>query len=183
MTAVRRAAPAHAPLIAALGREIWTQHYTPLIGGAQVEYMLSIYQSRQAVLAQMQDGYRYYLAPADAPDGYCAVRPEGDGLFLSKLYVRKSARGRGLARALLAAALAECDLPPRRVTLTVNRGNASSIAAYERMGFHIEGPRVTDIGAGFVMDDYLMAHDAPEKLCDSSMSVAREEQNTDGRAF
>lgn len=43
-----------------------------------------------------------------------------------------------------------------KITLTVNKNNLNSISIYKRMGFEIEGELITDIGGGFVMDDYLM---------------------------
>ena len=49
--------------------------------------------------------------------------------------------------------------PPQRLRsayLTVNRGNAKAIRAYERNGFKVVRTQVTDIGNGFVMDDYVM---------------------------
>ena len=41
--------------------------------------------------------------------------------------------------------------------LSVNKRNAKAIAAYHRNGFVIAESVVTDIGGGFVMDDYVMA--------------------------
>ena len=40
--------------------------------------------------------------------------------------------------------------------LTVNRENAGSIAAYLAMGFRKVREQVTDIGEGYVMDDFIM---------------------------
>jgi alpha-L-arabinofuranosidase len=40
--------------------------------------------------------------------------------------------------------------------LTVNKNNAGSIAFYQWCEFVIAEPMVTDIGGGFVMDDYRM---------------------------
>jgi len=47
----------------------------------------------------------------------------------------------------------------RRLMLSVNKRNAKAIAAYRRNGFVIADSVVTDIGNGFVMDDYIMAKD------------------------
>jgi ribosomal protein S18 acetylase RimI-like enzyme len=43
-----------------------------------------------------------------------------------------------------------CDL----ITLTVNKHNAQTLAIYQRLGFTVEDAIVTDIGGGFVMDDF-----------------------------
>ena len=45
------------------------------------------------------------------------------------------------------------------VYLTVNKGNDDTIAIYRKWGFEIIDSVVTDIGGGFVMDDYIMSLD------------------------
>ena len=44
----------------------------------------------------------------------------------------------------------------RHLSLTVNKNNTGSIRAYESLGFVNLGPLQTDIGQGFIMDDFLM---------------------------
>lgn len=151
---------AGAARVEALAREIWTEHYTPLIGPAQVEYMLEKFQSVKAIEEQIaREGFLYYLlAEADSePSGYFAVAPEKNGLFLSKLYMRKEKRGKGHGRRAVefAEGLAR-DRRLSRITLKVNRHNQASIRAYESFGFRIAAALVTDIGDGFVMDDFRM---------------------------
>ena len=154
----RVARPGQIAAVAELAREIWTEHYTPIIGAAQVAYMLARFQSGEAIARQIAaEGCEYYLAPGA---GYLALVPEParQSLLLSKIYVKAGRRGTGLGRAL--AAFAEkrgAELGCRELWLTVNRHNAGSIAFYEKMGFRKTGPVVTDIGGGFVMDDWRMA--------------------------
>ena len=144
--------------VAALAREIWTEHYVPIIGAAQVEYMLGRFQGEEAIARQIAaEGYEYYLAPEG---GYLALVPdlEKRSVLLSKIYVKAGVRGTGLGRALAAFAEARCgELGCVELWLTVNRHNAGSIAFYERMGFRKTEALVTDIGGGFVMDDWRMA--------------------------
>ena len=145
-------------MVAALAQEIWMQHYVPIIGAAQVEYMLEKFQSPAAIARQIAaEGYEYYLAPGS---GYLALVPDAPkkSMLLSKIYVKAESRGTGLGRALAEFAEkrgAECGC--RELWLTVNRNNAGSIAFYERMGFRKTREVVTDIGGGFVMDDWWMA--------------------------
>ena len=158
MNLERVASPDQIAAVAALARETWTQHYVPIIGAAQVEYMLAKFQSAEAIARQIAaEGYEYYLAPGA---GYLALVPDPakKSLLLSKIYVKASARGTGLGRAL--AEFAErrcCELGCNELWLTVNRNNAGSIAFYERLGFRKTQTLVTDIGGGFVMDDLRMA--------------------------
>ncbi|NEO86352.1 MAG: GNAT family N-acetyltransferase [Spirulina sp. SIO3F2] len=146
--------------IAALARTIWTEHYTPIIGTAQVDYMLSRFQSTAAIAEQVQqDGYFYYLVETTGSAiGYFAVQPRAETLFLSKIYVRSDRRGQGWGRTMM-----DCieqlarDNRKSQITLTVNRHNAQSIAAYQKLGFENLGSVQTDIGSGFIMDDFCFA--------------------------
>ncbi len=147
--------------IAALAEAIWREHYTPIIGKSQVDYMLHHFQSEPAIAGQMEGGMHYYLMEYDgSPAGYFAFEKQEDCLFLSKIYVLSSLRGKGLGRSAMTFITGQAEqLACRCVTLTVNRHNSASIAAYQRMGFRKEGPVVKDIGGGFVMDDYRMRLD------------------------
>mgnify|MGYP001146777304 CR=1 FL=1 len=148
--------------VAALAREIWMRHYVPIIGAAQVEYMLEKFQSAEAIARQIaEEGCEYYLVP-DA--GYLALVPDRaeNRMLLSKIYVREEMRGTGLGRAMVEFAEKRCaELGCGRLWLTVNRNNAGSIAFYERMGFRKARMAVTDIGGGFVMDDWWMEKAVP----------------------
>jgi len=146
-------------LAAALARDIWYEYYEPLIGLAQVEYMVGKFQSVSAISGHVRGDYQYFLMQREGiPVGYLAVQPQPaqDSLFVSKLYLQRQARGSGTGRA--AMTFIEQLAHQRgvgRLWLTVNKGNPA-IKAYERLGFRIAGPIVMDIGNGFVMDDFRM---------------------------
>ena len=151
--------------IAALAEEIWREHYTPIIGAEQVDYMLEKFQSPGRILDDIKnDGYVYFTASPVNDNGiigYCACRPDGEYLLLSKLYVRKNQRGRGVARSFLEEAIALCqrEYGLDKIRLTVNKYNDNSIAAYRKMGFQTIDSVKTDIGGCFYMDDYIMELD------------------------
>ncbi|MCL2461705.1 MAG: bifunctional 4-hydroxy-3-methylbut-2-enyl diphosphate reductase/30S ribosomal protein S1 [Defluviitaleaceae bacterium] len=151
--------PDEVEAVAKLAAEIWNEYYTPLIGKEQVDYMLDKFQSAVAIYKQIkEEGCRYYLAEvAHKPAAYCAVKfdPETRVVFLSKLYVEAGFRQRGLAKAMIENFAADYE-PVKTIWLTVNKGNAGTIAAYEKMGFKTTDELVTDIGGGYVMDDYKM---------------------------
>ena len=158
----RVASPDQIAAVAALARETWTQHYVPIIGAAQVEYMLAKFQSAEAIARQIAaEGYEYYLAPGA---GYLALVPDPAErrMLLSKIYVKAAARGSGLGRTLVAFAERRCaECGCTELWLTVNRRNAGAIAFYERMGFRKTREVATDIGGGFVMDDWWLAKAIP----------------------
>jgi ribosomal protein S18 acetylase RimI-like enzyme len=151
--------------LAELGAVIWTEHYTPIVGAAQVAYMLEKFQSAGAMAAQVAgQGYVYTMAWADErPAGYAGVKPEDDGsLFLSKFYMLKEFRGRGIGRRLFEHVTRPfIQAGGTKIWLTVNRKNAGSIAVYRKLGFTVERELAADIGEGYVMDDYVMALTLP----------------------
>jgi len=157
---VERTSPKDLQRVQELAEEIWREHYIPIIGREQVEYMLSRFQSAEAIAEQIGQGYVYYLMLARGePAGYLAyVRdPDGVSLQLSKIYVRPGERGSGLGKAGLRLVQDHClRLGLDRIRLTVNKNNSDSIAWYRRMGFEYAGAQVADIGGGFVMDDYVL---------------------------
>jgi len=160
-TTTRVITPEDINAVAALAHEIWNQHFTPIIGQEQVDYMLGKFQSVPAISRQIQEnGYEYYLVvEEDENAGYFALVADGDGhsAQLSKLYLKRGRRGRGIGRAVLAW-LEEQGVARgvHELWLTVNKDNTDSIAFYQRAGFVIAEPIVMDIGNGFVMDDYRM---------------------------
>jgi GNAT superfamily N-acetyltransferase len=141
-----------------LAREIWQEHYLPIIGQEQVDYMLEKFQSERALVEQLGESYEYYLVVHhEQIVGYVAVVPDNSepSLMLSKLYVRKSERGHGLGKKTLRfVENLSLQRGITRIWLTVNKNNAPSIAWYSRMGFINAGAIIQDIGSGFVMDDF-----------------------------
>lgn len=146
--------------IAKLAEKIWTEHYTSIIGIDQVRYMLDKFQSFDRIYSDIISGeYQYFVALCSGiPIGYASIKTGGGkDIFLSKLYVEKAYRGKGIAKKIVNVVK---DIGIKGgynyIWLTVNRNNSGSIEAYKRMGFNIIDKIVTDIGAGFVMDDYKM---------------------------
>jgi diamine N-acetyltransferase len=146
--------------VAELARVIWSEHYIPIVGRPQIEYMLENVQSAAAIADQIEQGWEYYLCLCESGDcGYLAILPQPDEgrMLLSKLYVDSQMRGSGVGCRMLAFAEQQCR---RRglglLWLTVYRGNADSIAWYERRGFVNAGSFIQDIGGGFVMNDFKM---------------------------
>lgn len=148
--------------LAALANEIWHEYFTSIISEEQIDYMVARFQSYPALCrAIRQEGYVYFLAyEGERLIGYCGVKPEEERLFLSKLYLQKSYRGKHLSGKLLreACRLAE-ELKKKAVYLTCNKYNTHSLMIYRAKGFYEIDAVQTDIGNGFIMDDYIMQLD------------------------
>lgn len=148
------------PKVAALAKIIWNEYFTPIIGKPQVDYMLEKFQSEQAMTQQLKDGMKYIAAYLDGElVGYSCYKLEQDALFLSKLYIRRDIRGQGVGKAMF---MYELDIAKKedkeKIYLTVNKHNTDTIALYNHLGFSNAESIVTDIGGGFVMDDYVMEY-------------------------
>jgi len=145
--------------LAAIAEEVWHQHFTPIIGEAQVNYMVEKFQSYPALTSQIKnDGYEYYFIEyAGKPCGYMGIHPEEESLFLSKLYIKKEARGQHLATKGLHFLIELCkERGLKKIWLTCNKYNKNTLAVYDHLGFKITDEQVADIGSGFVMDDYIL---------------------------
>ena len=150
--------PEHYKIIETLADEIWNDCYISIISKEQIEYMLKNFQSENIIKEQSQSGSLYFFAEYNGEyAGYCCIVPENDGIFLSKFYMKKEFRGKGIAKRLFNHALKPfLAQKPLRIHLTVNKHNADSIAVYKKMGFAVFNECVNDIGNGFVMDDFEM---------------------------
>ena len=144
--------------IADLAEIIWHQHFTPIIGKEQVIYMVEKLQSFNALKEQIENGYEYYrIFDQDGFCGYCGIHPENGKLFLSKLYLKKEARGKHLATNVFEFLKQLCrERGLSAIWLTCNKHNDNSLAVYRHLGFETVDTQVADIGNGFVMDDYIM---------------------------
>ena len=138
---------------------IWHETYRGIISREQIAYMIERFQSVRAITEQLAlDGYRYFLMEDDdRAVGYCGVQLCEGRMFLSKIYLLRAMRGRGYFRQMLACLVGLCrENGVRTVWLTVNRHNEQAIGAYRHAGFREARTQVTDIGGGYVMDDYVM---------------------------
>ena len=144
--------------IAQLADTIWREHYIPIIGLEQVDYMVENYQSAEAMYSQYIDGYHYFMINYNNLFvGYISIKKEDYSLFLSKIYISKEYRGKKIGKSAIDFVQEKAlEMNCKSILLGVNRFNVNTIAAYKAMGFKIIGEMITDIGSGFIMDDYKM---------------------------
>jgi RimJ/RimL family protein N-acetyltransferase len=144
--------------VAELGAEIWTEHYSPIIGLDQVNYMLAKYQSPAAIETQIKEGYQYFsLLYNNKMIGYLSIQNRKDHLFISKIYIHKDFRGNGFfSQAFEFIKQKTISQHIHKIELTVNKYNNQSIEVYKKIGFKIIESAVFDIGHSYVMDDYIM---------------------------
>ncbi|WP_298455914.1 GNAT family N-acetyltransferase [uncultured Prevotella sp.] len=146
-------------LTAQMAQEIWNEAFRGIITQEQINYMVDKYQSYHAMKDQIENqGYTYFIISKDGKDaGYCGVQvKEDNSLYLSKMYLLKEARGQRLFEQMTNHLVKLCrDKGISRIWLTVNKHNDRAIAAYIKNGYKNIRSQTTDIGNGFVMDDYV----------------------------
>jgi diamine N-acetyltransferase len=149
------------PAIAALAQRTWRACYPGIISVGQIDYMLERMYRLDVMRRELADGVAYDRLLVDGQLAAFAAygpTPAAAELKLHKLYVDPARQRCGLGSQLVGHVE---EVARRRgyhhLILAVNKRNHSALAAYRKNGFVEREPVVTDIGGGFVMDDYIMA--------------------------
>jgi predicted acetyltransferase len=146
--------------IVKIADEVWREHYGKIISAQQIEYMLEKFQSFNAIKNQIsKEKYKYFLMKTENEnfEGFFAIAPKADNLFLSKIYIRKDSRKKGYAKKSFDFIVDFAKkLKLSSITLTVNRANVDSVNVYKKIGFEIIESKDVSIGNGYEMNDYIM---------------------------
>ena len=155
--------------LARLAGQIWREYWPAHIGKAQTEYMVERFQSLEAIKRDMAEhDYEYWLLVATEQDddgiekgivGFTGGHDEFETnrFFISKIYLFPEARGHGYARRVIEFYEDLCFARGfEAMYLTVNKHNELGIRAYAGTGFETIDSVETDIGEGYIMDDYIM---------------------------
>ncbi|WP_020566871.1 GNAT family N-acetyltransferase [Neolewinella persica] len=171
--------PAEYETIRQIAHNTWPDTFGDILSGAQIDYMLGMMYSLEAIEAQVAKGHVFHLLlerqsgnqqPSPnlqypkaktvrfKPVGY--VSHQLDYLpgttKIHKLYALPSVQGRGYGKAMthkietIARAAGQQTL-----RLDVNYEN-KAVGFYEYLGFEKVGRFDTDIGHGYLMEDWIM---------------------------
>jgi len=156
---LKEASTSNIPVIADLAERIWRTHYTPIIGSAQVNYMLEKMYSEKSLEQQMTEGQLFFLVQLDGKTiGYISVSKKNNSdFFMHKFYMEVSEQGKGFGKRIFSDLLSRFP-ELKTMRLQVNRENYKTINFYFRVGFVIEESKDFDIGEGFFMKDYVMIY-------------------------
>jgi GNAT superfamily N-acetyltransferase len=155
---IRPASDSALVVVSQLAGRIWRAHYPSILSREQIEYMLAWMYDVAQLRRDVARGVVYELLfDGERAIGFCGYEPVGTELKLHKLYLEVTEHGRGLGSLLLKHVEDEArrrGLPT--VVLGVNRFNEKAIRTYQRNGYRVRQELKTDIGGGYVMDDYIM---------------------------
>jgi diamine N-acetyltransferase len=155
-------------LVRAMAGRIWPLAYDGIIPASQIDYMLDLMYSEEALNEEIgvkNVGYRWIVVAGEKV-GFLAAGPLTDDKVcpLHKFYLLPEAQGRGIGSAALAAfLLLAASAAVAALELRVNRQNTRAIALYRKAGFVISREDCLGIGGGFVMDDYVMQRHFPNR--------------------
>lgn len=164
MILIKKVGEAAIPAIQELAEVTWPVAYGAILPEAQLQYMLQLFYSNNALREQMHKGHQFILATeneeAIAFASYSPKINEQDQPTatwrLHKIYIHPSQQGKGIGK-LLIDFIREDILPAgaTALELNVNRSN-KAIGFYQKLGFVIKYEEDIPIGNGYFMNDYVM---------------------------
>ena len=149
------------PILSPLATAILREHFDPIIGKAQNDYMLEKFQSVSAIKEQFKKGYLYFWVKYENKNaGFIGFYPIENKLYLSKFYLEKNYRGKKISRKMLEFIENYCkENNLKSIYLNVNRDNDLAIKVYEHLGFVKIREEKNDIGNGYYMDDFVFEYE------------------------
>ena len=143
-----------------LASEIWNDNYDGIISQEQINYMLNMMYNPKRLQQDLDEDYQWELIYHNNNlIGYLAYVIKDTRVFLSKIYLKTSVQGMGLGKLALNRVKEYAENNNcKAVYLTVNKGNIKGVRAYKKSGFTIIAEEITDIGSGYVMDDYVFEY-------------------------
>jgi len=139
---------------------VWDATYKSILTEDQMEYMLNLMYSHEAIAGQMAlKGHKFLLA-ADGGHylGFASyeVNHLAETTKIHKLYVLPQAHGKGIGKALITFIENTARKNTNdKIILNVNRFNPA-VHFYTKTGFVNMGQENVDIGNGYLMEDYIM---------------------------
>lgn len=163
MISITPATEAQLSIVQAIAHQTWPDTFAAILSPEQIDYMLEMMYSDEALKTQMNDkNHVFLLAQETAGNTYLGflsyeLRYKGSPQTkIHKIYLLPASQGKGIGKQLIetVATLAKSQQNDT-LSLNVNRHN-KAIQFYERMGFAHVATEQIDIGNGFIMDDYVM---------------------------
>ena len=162
MLSIRPAAIADAGIIHSLANRTWREVYKEILTPVQMEYMLDLMYSHEALVKQISKPRTTFLIVSDDEEavGFAAYYPRNNDsnevYHLDKIYVLPNQHGKGTGKKILEHIIDTIQpLGCHLLDLNVNRYN-KAISFYEKLGFIKVREVDVNIGGGYFMNDYIM---------------------------
>jgi len=151
-------------IICKLAQKIYFEHYKQFLSKEFITYWVDLYQSYENITQSINDGEKYFfIKDNDNILGYFSYKLEaGNRLFISKLYLKAKYRKKGYGKKCLnylfdiakTKQVKDIFLKTMRINPTVK--------FYIKQGFKITDAVETNLGNGYILEDYILVKDITE---------------------
>ncbi len=159
MITVSEALPNEFNIVQDIARRTWPVAYREILSNAQLEYMLSLFYSIEALNKNADNGHRFLIArEAGVVVGFASYELNHlpRQIHIHKIYVLPEAQGRSIGKSLMdqieSIAL---KFDQTILSLNVNRQNIAQ-HFYKKIGYSISRSVDIEIGKGYLMEDFIM---------------------------
>lgn len=145
-------------LVEQLAWDILPDFYADTIADEHTRFFIEKLLSVQAIEEQVAKDFDYYLLQlAELTVGFMGLRKAPPTLFLSKIYILNSQRGKkvGGTSIQFVEAFARNN-GYERIELEVNKHNKKTITIYEHYGYRLLNLKVNTFENGYAIEDYRM---------------------------
>ncbi|MEN9919801.1 MAG: hypothetical protein RL662_2237 [Bacteroidota bacterium] len=152
----------HINRIRYIAEHTWADTYGAILSQEQIDYMLSMMYSPEALQKQMlEQNHCFLLVKDNNLDDFVGfvsyeLDYKNEGIVkIHKLYVLSQCQGSGMGKVLLdEVARFSVESGASKLVLNMNRFN-NTLGFYRHLGFEIIGEEDIDIGDGYLMEDYV----------------------------
>ena len=163
MLTIQQGLPSDTATIRDIAYRTWPDTYGNIVPAAQLEYMLELFYSDEALTAQMEEKRHQFILvkESDVVLGFASYEHNYLGqntTRLHKIYLLPESQGKGAGKLLIDAVVkVATDNQSDVVSLNVNRFN-TAVTFYQKMGFEIVGEEDVALDHGYLMEDYKMEY-------------------------
>ncbi len=133
-------------------RPLWFETYLSIISKEQIEFLLDKYFKKENVENFIAKGYEYYSL---YNEGVLVFVERENDVFMDKLYLLPSARGKGIAKKAFEFML----LRNKPIKLNVNQQNQRALKCYLKNGFKIIEEKDVVLENGMINKDFVLLKD------------------------
>ncbi|OIV41173.1 GNAT family N-acetyltransferase [Flavobacterium johnsoniae] len=142
----------------------WPITYGEILSQAQLDYMLGLFYSDEALSKQIENKEQlfYLISDSESMIGFIGIehRYKNEAVTkIHKIYLLPETQGKGYGKKVFEF-IEELALEnnSKQLLLNVNRFN-TALNFYKKLGFEIKETVDIEIGNGYLMEDYVMGKD------------------------
>jgi diamine N-acetyltransferase len=139
----------------------WPITYGEILSKAQLDYMLGLFYSDEALMAQFEKKEQLFYLISDTKStlGFIGIEhnyKNDAATKIHKIYLLPETQGKGFGKKVIEKIeKLALDNHSTTLSLNVNRFN-SALSFYKKIGFEVIAEVNIDIGNGYFMEDYVM---------------------------